>query len=78
MPYFGNQHIVGDSVNNFKVLDDISTYTETFDGSASSVVSTSADNIRVLIIDLYRDSELHIIMVVEVILVVLQVGLLTM
>ena len=48
MPYFGNQHIVGDSVNNFKVLDDISTYTETFDGSASSVVSTSADNIRVI------------------------------
>ena len=48
MPYFGNQHIVGDSVNNFKVLDDISTYTETFDGSASSVVSTSGDNIRVI------------------------------
>ena len=48
MPYLGNQHIVGDSVNNFKVLDDISTYTETFDGSASSVVSTSAETIKVL------------------------------
>ena len=41
MPYLGNQHIVGDSVRNFKVLDDISSHTATFDGSASSVVSTS-------------------------------------
>jgi len=48
MPYLGNQHIVGDSVNNFKVLDDISTYTATFDGSASSVVSTSAETIKVV------------------------------
>ena len=48
MPYLGNNHIVGDSVNNFKVLDDISTYTATFDGSASSVVSTSAETIKVI------------------------------
>ena len=48
MPYLGNQHIVGDSVNNFKVLDDISTYTATFDGSASSVVSTANETIKVL------------------------------
>ena len=48
MPYLGNQHIVGDSVNNFKVLDDISTYTETFDGSASSVVSTAAETIKII------------------------------
>ena len=41
MPYLGNQHIVGDSVRNFKVLDDISSHTATFDGSATSVVSTS-------------------------------------
>ena len=47
MPYLGNQHIVGDSVHNFKVLDDISSYTETFDGSASSVVSTSAETIKI-------------------------------
>ena len=47
MPYLGNQHIVGDSVNNFKVLDDISTYTATFDGSATSVVSTANETIRV-------------------------------
>ena len=47
MPYLGNQHIVGDSVNNFKVLDDISTFTATFDGSASSVVSTANETIKV-------------------------------
>ncbi|MBO02613.1 MAG: hypothetical protein CMG35_08220 [Candidatus Marinimicrobia bacterium] len=48
MPYLGNHHIVGDSVNNFKVLDDISTYTATFDGSATSVVSTANETIRIL------------------------------
>ena len=47
MPYLGNNHIVGDSVNNFKVLDDISSFTATFDGSASSVVSTTNETIRV-------------------------------
>ena len=48
MPYLGNQHIVGDSVNNFKVLDDISSFTATFDGSSSSVVSTAAETIKVV------------------------------
>jgi len=48
MPYLGNQHIVGDSVNNFKVLDDISSFTATFDGSSSSVVSTANETIKVL------------------------------
>ena len=48
MPYLGNNHIVGDSVNNFKVLDDISSFTATFDGSASSVVSTTDETIKVL------------------------------
>ena len=48
MPYLGNQHIVGDSVNNFKVLDDISTYTATFNGSASSVVNLVAETIKVV------------------------------
>ena len=47
MPYLGNNHIVGDSVNNFKVLDDISSYTATFDGSATSVVSTANETIKV-------------------------------
>ena len=48
MPYLGNNHIVGDSVNNFKVLDDISSFTATFDGSAGSVVSTANETIKVL------------------------------
>ena len=43
MAYLGNQPIVGDSTNNFKILDDISTFTLTFDGSSASVVSV-ADN----------------------------------
>ena len=47
MPYIGNSHVVGDHTNNFKVLDDISSYTATFDGSATAVVSTSAETIRI-------------------------------
>ena len=47
MPYLGNQHNVGDHVNNFKVLDDISSYTATFNGSATSVVSAADDTIRI-------------------------------
>ena len=46
MPYLGNNPVAGDHVNNFKVLDDISSYTETFDGSASTIVSTSNNTIR--------------------------------
>ena len=47
MPYIGNQHNVGDHVNNFKVLDDISSHTATFDGSAASVIDTTNNTIRV-------------------------------
>ena len=47
MPYLGNQHNVGDHVNNFKVLDDISSHTATFNGSATSVVSAADDTIRI-------------------------------
>ena len=47
MPYIGNQHNVGDHVNNFKVLDDISSHTATFDGSATSVISTANNTIRI-------------------------------
>ena len=48
MPYIGNSHNnVGEHVNNFKVLDDISSYTATFDGSAAGVVSTTNETIRV-------------------------------
>ena len=38
---------MGEHVNNFKVLDDISSYTATFDGSATGVVSTTNETIRV-------------------------------
>ena len=47
MPYIGNNHIAGDHTNNFKVLDDISSYTATFDGSASSVVDTTNNTITI-------------------------------
>ena len=48
MPYIGNNHIAGDHVNNFKVLDDISSYTATFDSSAASVVDTTNNTIRIV------------------------------
>ena len=44
MGYLGNQPATGEN-NSFKILDDISTYTLTFDGSSSSVVSTSDNTI---------------------------------
>ena len=47
MPYLGNNHIVGDNTNNFKVLDDIKSHTATFDGSATSIVSTANETIRI-------------------------------
>ena len=39
MPYIGNQDVVGDSANTFKLLDDISSFTVTFDATDSGVVS---------------------------------------
>ena len=47
MPYIGRNHIAGDHTSNFKVLDDISSYTATFDGSATAVVSTSNETLRI-------------------------------
>ena len=41
MAYLGNQPVVGDSANTFKLLDDISTFTLTFDGSSTDVVSVA-------------------------------------
>ena len=48
MPYIGNSHVVGDHINNFKVLDDISSYTATFDGSSTNVVSTANETLRIV------------------------------
>ena len=47
MPYIGNNQVAGVHQNNFKILDDISSYTETFDGSSSSVVNTTNNTITV-------------------------------
>ena len=44
MAYIGHSPSTGED-NNFKILDDISSYTLTFDGSSSGVVSTSAETI---------------------------------
>ena len=47
MPYIGRNHIAGDHTSNFKVLDDISSYTATFNGSSASIVSTADETIRI-------------------------------
>ena len=47
MPYLGQRPSKGDE-NNFKILDNISSYTLTFDGSDSSVVSAANDTITSL------------------------------
>ena len=44
MPYLGLAPTTGEN-NNFRILDDITSYTLTFDGSSSSVVSTSGNTI---------------------------------
>ena len=45
MSYIGNSPTYGDTTSNFKILDDISSYTLTFDGSSASVVSLADDTI---------------------------------
>lgn len=47
MPYIGNDHYQGDSTSNFKVLDDIKSYTATFDGSSSLIVDLTDDSIEI-------------------------------
>jgi len=47
MPYIGNDHYLGNSTSNFKVLDDIKSYTATFDGSASLIVDITNDSIEI-------------------------------
>ena len=47
MPYIGNSQVAGVHKNNFKILDDISSYTEFFDGTSSSIVDTTNNTIRV-------------------------------
>ena len=45
MAYLGNQPVVGDSTNTFKVLDDITSFTVTFDATSSDVVSIANDTL---------------------------------
>lgn len=48
MPYIGNYHVTGDTASNFRILDDISSYTATVDGSSSSIIDTSNNRIQIL------------------------------
>ena len=43
MPYIGNVPKYGDTIDNFKRLDDISSYTWTFDASLASVVNITTN-----------------------------------
>ncbi len=43
MPYIGNVPKYGDTIDNFKRLDDISSYTWTFDASLASVVNVTTN-----------------------------------
>ena len=45
MPYIGNQAVVGDSANTFRLLDDITSFTVTFDATDSDVVSISGNTL---------------------------------
>ena len=45
MAYLGNQPVVGDSANTFQLLDDIASFTLTFDATDTSVVSISGDTL---------------------------------
>jgi len=45
MSYLGNSPTYGDTTGNFKILDDIASYTQTFDGSSASVVSLADDTL---------------------------------
>ena len=45
MGYYGNIPATGQN-NSFKVLDEISSHTHTFDGSASAIVDTASGTIE--------------------------------
>ena len=48
MPYIGNYHVTGDTSSNFRLLDDISSFTQTFDPSASGVIDTANHRIKIV------------------------------
>ena len=45
MPYIGNPAVVGDSTNTFRLLDDITSFTVTFDPTDDGVLSVSGDTL---------------------------------
>ena len=45
MPYIGNPAVVGDSANTFRLLDDITSFTLTFDATDAGVVSIANDTL---------------------------------
>ena len=45
MPYIGQPPIVGDTTSSFRLLDNIASYTLTFDATSSDVVSTTNDTL---------------------------------
>ena len=45
MPYIGNPAVVGDSTNTFRLLDDITSFTVTFDATDAGVVSIANDTL---------------------------------
>ena len=47
MPYIGNPAVVGDSTRNFKLLDDIESYTLTFDATSTDIVSVANDTLTI-------------------------------
>ena len=47
MPYIGIPPVTGDSTSSFKVLDSISSFTQAFNGSSSSVVSLANNTISI-------------------------------
>jgi len=52
MPYIGNYHVTGDTASNFRLLDDISSFTQTINPSASGVIDTLTGRLKLLSIDL--------------------------
>ena len=48
MPYIGNVPKYGDTIDNFKQLDSISSYTLTFDSSLASVINTTTNKFTLL------------------------------
>ncbi len=47
MPYIGNYHVTGDTASNFRLLDDISSFTQTINPSASGVINTASYEIKI-------------------------------